>query len=576
MAIEVQGERKGLRRSRARSEEAAPAPARPRLEAIHRGERRTRVSRRRRRRFSFSPLTRRILTLNVVALAILVAGLLYLDQYQEGLVEAELKSLTTQARIFAGALGGAAVQAEPAENQVLVPDMARKMMRRLVAPTRTRARLFAPSGELIADSRVLAGPGGAVQVEQLPPPEEGSGPLGVLIDVYDWLVGGISQHSELPRYRELADQRAVDYDEVMRALAGEEGHAIRVDRHDRLILSVAVPVQRYRQVLGALMVSKVGTDIERALRAVRLDIFKVFAVALAITTLLSLYLASTIVRPIKRLAAAADRVRRGQGREYKIPDFTERGDEVGDLSGALREMTEALWQRMDAIEGFAADVAHEIKNPLTSLRSAVETAARVEDPEQQRRLMAIILEDVQRLDRLISDISDASRLDAELSRARLEPVDIGRMLTTLVDLRRETGKDGNVQLVCDCPDDQDLTVPGIQVRLVQVFENLIANAVSFSPPGGTIRVAAHRENGDVVATVEDEGPGLPEGKAEAIFERFYSERPKGEKFGMHSGLGLSISKQIVEVHRGTIKAENRRGPHGEVIGARFIVRLPAA
>jgi two-component system sensor histidine kinase ChvG len=231
---------------------------------------------------------------------------------------------------------------------------------------------------------------------------------------------------------------------------------------------------------------------------------------------------------------------------------------------------------MSAIESFAADVAHEIKNPLSSLRSAVETATRIEDPQKQRRLMAIVLDDVQRLDRLITDISDASRLDAELSRIELEPVDIAAMLRALVDVHEAAGGEGAPRLALELPErGRDLTVPGIETRLSQVFRNVIANAVSFSPPSGEIRLVARHDGRGVLVTVEDQGPGIPEEKLTAIFDRFYSERPLGEKFGTHSGLGLSISKQIVEAHRGMIWAENRRDASGAVIGARFSIHLPA-
>src|SRR5262249_46177418 len=259
---------------------------------------------------------------------------------------------------------------------------------------------------------------------------------------------------------------------------------------------------------------------------------------------------------IRRLADIAERVRPGHGRQIDIPDFTRRRDEIGDLSGALRDMTGALWARMDAIERFAADVAHEIKNPLTSLRSAVETVARLEDPRQQKRLMSIILDDVERLNRLISDISDASRLDAELSRAEMGPVDIASMLRALADLHEATRGDGPA-LKVEIASLQSLTVHGIEGRLVQVLRNLIGNAVSFSPPGGSIRLAAARDGDRVRITVADDGPGIPPGKLKAIFDRFYSERPAGEKFGTHSGLGLSISKQIVEAHHGHVEAANR-------------------
>ena len=362
------------------------------------------------------------------------------------------------------------------------------------------------------------------------------------------------------------------------ALVGDTGRAVRITPAGRLVFLVAVPVQRYKQVLGALMLSVDDEGIEKSLRNVRLEILTVFAGVIFITVLLSLWLAGTIARPVRRLAAAAERVRSGRGEKEEIPDFTARGDEIGDLSGALREMTMALWSRMEAIESFAADVAHEIKNPLTSLRSAVETASRLDDPQQQRRLMAIILDDVQRLDRLISDISDASRLDAELSRARMATVDITDLLEILMEVENTTAQaqgDQAPRLRLDLPEEVPLRVLGLEDRLAQVLRNLVSNAFSFSPPGGTILVSGERRDGRVRIAVEDEGPGLPEGKFEAVFERFYSERPEGEKFGTHSGLGLSISKQIITAHRGLIQAENVE-QDGRVTGARFIVTLPAA
>jgi two-component system, OmpR family, sensor histidine kinase ChvG len=322
-------------------------------------------------------------------------------------------------------------------------------------------------------------------------------------------------------------------------------------------------------------VSTSSGEIEKELRNVRLELLQIFGAALLITVLLSFWLAGTIARPIRRLAAAAERAR-GRGARVEIPDFTGRRDEIGDLSGSLREMTDALWQRMHAIESFAADVAHEIKNPLGSLRSAVETAARIEDPVKQRRLMAIILDDVERLDRLITDISDASRLDAELGRLEVEPVDLGEMLRALVDVHEAAAATGPPRLALDLPErDRPLIVPGIETRLSQVFRNVIANALSFSPPDSQIRLVARHDGRAVLVTVEDCGPGIPEEKLTAIFDRFYTERPAGEKFGTHSGLGLSISRQIVEAHRGQIWAENRRHPSGKVIGARFLIRLPA-
>jgi len=525
-----------------------------------------------------SPLTLRILGVNVLALALLGIGILYVGQYEAGLVDTELQALTTQGQIFAAALGEGAVIDFPDDGEELIPELGRQMMRRLVEPTRTRARLFDAKGKLAGDSRVFHGPDSVVQSTELPPPEVKSLPALIVQDLSGWIKGKLPTRAGYPSYVERSNATAADYTEVERALRGDLGRAIRYDKVDAgLMLSVAVPVQRYKKVLGAVMLSVGSADIEQAVRAVRLDIVKLFLVALTVTILLSFYLAGTIGRPIRRLAAAADRVRGGSGKPAGIPDFTGRGDEIGDLSGALRDMTEALWRRMDAIERFAADVAHEIKNPLTSLRSAVETASRLEDPVQQRRLMTIILDDVQRLDRLISDISDASRLDTELSRLELEPVDIAAMLETLVELHEATAAEGSPRLRLLRPPPgiwEDFIVPGFDGRLVQVFRNLIANADSFSPPGGTITLILGRDEAAVTVAVEDEGPGIPEGKLTAIFDRFYTERPAGEKFGTHSGLGLAISKQITEAHRGTIRAENRHDGQGRIAGARFIVRLP--
>jgi len=305
-------------------------------------------------------------------------------------------------------------------------------------------------------------------------------------------------------------------------------------------------------------------------------VLKLFAGALVVTILLSFYLAGTIARPVRRLAAAAERVRRDVGRQtHPIPDLTKRKDEIGDLSGSFRAMTEELQAQLDAIERFAADVSHELKNPLTSLRSAVETAAKVKSAKQQRQLMAIVEDDLRRLDRLITDISDASRLDAELSRAQAQVLELTDILSALVDMHQATAGDKNApDVTLEFPPGKDFFVTGMEDRLFQVFHNLIGNAASFSPSNGIIRISVRRDDDMVEVLVEDEGPGIPGGKVEAIFERFYSERPSKEKFGTHSGLGLSISKQIVEAHGGTIRAENIRGKGKSIGGARFIVRLP--
>lgn len=542
---------------------------------VLRAERAKPLPRRRRPRRT-SPLLRRILTLNILALAIPVAGLMYLDQYRNSLVTTELESLKTEGQIFAVALGETGVTAGDFGDERLMPETARLILRRMVEISKNRARLYNTEGELVADSAVLLSPeGGLVQIEALDPPKPRSLFETLVNDLYDQVVALLPASRRWPLYHENNKARGDEYPEVLKAITGEAGRAVYERAEGGLKLNVAVPVQRYRQVLGALLITSEGTAIEDAVRSVRFDILRVFAVALAVTILLSLYLARTIARPIRRLADTAERVRRGHGRQIDIPDFTRRRDEIGDLSGALRDMTSALWQRMDAIERFAADVAHEIKNPLTSLRSAVETVSRLEDPKQQKRLMTIILDDVERLNRLITDISDASRLDAELSRAEMAAIDIGSMLRALADLHDATIGDGP-PLKLEIAPLQSLVVTGIEGRLVQVWRNLISNAITFSPLGGSIRIHVGRERDKVRVTVADDGPGIPPGKFDAIFDRFYSERPAGEKFGTHSGLGLSISKQIVEAHGGRIGAENRTDPDGRILGAVFTVTLPAA
>jgi len=446
-------------------------------------------------------------------------------------------------------------------------------VRRLHETTDTRTRLFdVDDGSLVADSRLLAGPGGTVEIRPLGANDEQPWLREAFDGVYDWITAHLPRRKEWPTYHEEPIQEASDYSSVQRAQRGEIARQIWMQEDSpRLLLGVAVPVQRLRVVIGAVLVTRDTAAIEAALQSTREEILLVFLVALGITVLLSLYLAGTITRPIRHLAEAAERVRRDHGRTLDIPDFTRRQDEIGELSAALRDMTAALWKRMDAIERFAADVAHEIKNPLTSVRSAVETAVRIEDPEKQRRLLAIIVDDVERLNRLISDISDASRLDSELSRARAESIDLRRMLQMLVDLHGDTRADDGPQVELSLASDKPLRVCGIEDRLVQVFRNLVANAITFSPPHGTITLAARRDGRWIEVTVEDDGPGIPEGKLDAIFDRFYSERPAGEKFGTHSGLGLSISRQIVEAHQGRIFAENRT----DRSGARFTVRIPA-
>jgi two-component system sensor histidine kinase ChvG len=533
------------------------------------------------RRRPSSSLTRRILAINLLVLAVPVGGFFFLDHYQESLIDAEIEALRVQGEVFAGAVGAGAVVIAPGVGQHLDPVQSSLMLRRLTAPTQTRARLFSENGVLITDTQALITLRGRVRVRALPPPG-GFAPLNWIQNRFNALLNWLPSQGELPIYQERVPQRAGDYRETITALAGRPDAEVRRHESGGMVISVSVPVQRYRQVVGALMLSHGSGEVERAMRAIRIDILQVFGVALGVTILLSVYLAATIARPLKRLAAAAERVRAGSGRHTAIPDFAGRRDEIGDLARDFRAMTEALWQRMDAIERFAADVSHEIKNPLTSLRSAVETVARVEDSAQQKKLMSIILDDVARLDRLISDISDASRLDAELSRDPPSDVDLRDVLRALVDIHTSTS---NINLVLDMEPDTDLTVCAFEDRLGQVFRNIITNAESFSPSHGRIVIAAsrtHRRDGDVImVTIDDEGPGIPEANLESVFNRFYTDRPttgpdgKAERLGTNSGLGLSISRQIAEAAGGELWAENRRNGDGSIDGARFLVRFPA-
>lgn len=542
---------------------------------------RARQASRRRRGFglrwpSVSGLTARILAINLVSIAILFVGVLYLDRYQNALIRGELDALTRQAEVIARTIGELGIEPNVIQDEGLDPVRVQRIVRRLSVVTSSRIRVYHPSGVILADSRRLAGSAGAVRIVPLPPPMENEPLARLAIELYNAMVNWLPRRGQLPLWQEQGSETA-PLREVASALSGTTERTVRKTEQGGLVLSTAVPVQRYRQVLGALMLSLNGDEIDTAVREVRFEILSIFAFTLLVTVLLSLYLARTITRPIQRLAHAAELVRSNRHRRIDIPDFGRRRDEIGDLSRSIRSMTEELWRRLDAIEGFAADVAHEIKNPLTSLRSAVETASRVEDPERQRRLLAVIVDDVERLNRLITDISSASRIAAEISREEEERVDIGGLLGTLAEVYGAAREDrGGPRVRAELSAPERLAVNGHEGRLVQVLRNLIENAVSFSPSEGTVCLRAHRENGEVVIVVEDDGPGLPDGKLEAVFDRFYTERPEGEKFGTHSGLGLSISRQIIEAHEGTVRAENRKSPSGETLGARFIIRLPAA
>jgi two-component system sensor histidine kinase ChvG len=557
---------------------AAPLPAESSAEmaAPDRGQRRG-------LRRLVSPLLRRILLVNALPLVLLVVALLYLDQYQTGLLEAELGTLREQARIYAGALGESAVTDRTPDSPSLVPEIARPLLRRLTEPTpNAQARLYAPDGTLIADSRVREGQGGSVSTEPLPPAVERSAVSGLIATIYDALL--VVLPHQAPTSVTVRPGPGVDWQpdvkEELRMDSSNQSREmppfIRRTEDDRLLITVAEPVQRNRHTVGIVLLTREAREVDDSLFAIRTSIVGLFLLAIGLTVMLSWYLSLTIARPILRLAGVAHGMREGSGRTGAVPAvLLRRTDEVGELAQALSDSATALWTRMDAIERFAADVAHEIKNPLSSIRSAIETLRRIEDANQRKRLLAIIADDVGRLDRLISDISDASRLDAELSRLALEAIDIRPILATLAEIHDATRQEGDPYIVLDAPD-EELVVRAVEGRLVQVLRNLISNARSFSPPEGQITLRARETGGVIEVGVEDQGPGIPEGRLENIFDRFYSERPANEQFGQHSGLGLSISRQIVQALKGRISAENRRDEAGQVIGARFVVRLPKA
>ncbi|MCC5978274.1 MAG: sensor histidine kinase [Salinarimonas sp.] len=589
-----------------------------------------------------SSLTRRIIVLNLGGLVALLVGFLYLNQFREGLIEARVQSLMTQGEIIAGAIAASAtveidtikidpdalLQMQLGETSGLGEDMfsplefsinperVAPLLRRLITPTGTRARVYDRDSMLILDSRALYTRGDVLRLE-LPPLDKPE--TAFLQRAWNW-ARSLFVTERPPLVETIGPTSGRVFPEVQQALGGQAANVVRINPAGETIVSVAVPIQRQRTVRGALLLSTQGGDIDGIIASERFALLQVFLVAASVMVVLSFLLANAIAGPVRRLAEAAERVRRGIKSRQEIPDFTYRADEIGHLSGALRDMTQALYKRIDAIESFAADVSHELKNPLTSLRSAVETLPLARNEDSRARLLEVIQHDVRRLDRLISDISDASRLDAELARAEAAPVDMVRLVEAVVavanDVRdpdeaaivmeviapltdegtareaapvvtrktpsRKAGDAMTIDHEAAAADEASAAyfVHGHDSRLGQVLRNLVDNARSFSPPDAEVRVRLARKDDKLVLTVDDDGPGIPDHALERIFERFYTDRPE-QGFGQNSGLGLSISQQIVQVHRGTIAAQNRYGPpradgSRPVLGARFTVTLPAA
>lgn len=507
-------------------------------------------------------LTGRILAVNLFALLMLAGGVLYLDQFRDRLIDQRREQLRTQTMLMATAFG----EAMTAGGRGDVAELAA----RFGPMTKARLRIYGSDGSLVLDSWKYTGPTFRLRDPNTEPWRKEAARF------LDRIIEFIGSAPRLPAYQDAAGDRRAEWPEAEAAARGIVADELRRAPDRTVIATAAAPIPR--PALGpppVLHVTIETRDITRVVRSERSSSFVVFLGVLGLSLLLSSFLARTIVRPLRRLALAAQRVRLGRAREVTVPRFAKRRDEIGELARAVSDMTQALRQRMDATEAFAADVAHELKNPLASLRSAVESLEQVKDPGLQAQLLDVIRDDVHRLDRLITDISNASRLDAELARARFHHVDLGQMVATLVRLYEASGLPRGVEIAFARPEPGTAIVMGDESRLGQVVHNLIDNAISFSPDAGVVCVTVARSHDHVVLRVDDDGPGIPPESREDIFKRFYSLRPDGEAFGKHSGLGLAIAKAVIDAHDGSIKVLNRERD-GQVAGARFVVSLPAA
>jgi two-component system sensor histidine kinase ChvG len=546
-------------------------------------------------------LLRRIFFSNLLGLIILVVGILYFSQHNAWLIEAKRESLKSQGEIIAAAIAAnATVETErivldpdrlPEVGGALIPfrddgfaalqlsirpERVVPVLRRLVQPTDNRARIYARDGTLIADSAQLLTRGQIARPNQSTR-RPGTKNLWTRITQY-------FLSADLPVYKEIGNANGNLYPEVRMAMGGAITPMLLLNGHGEQIVSVAVPIQRARSVQGVLLLSSKPGEIDEALNQERWTIFKTSLLAFGAMIAASLLLARTVAGPMRRLSEAAERVSRRISAREELPDYSQRTDEVGQMAAAFKAMTAALYRRIEASEKFAADVAHELKNPLTAARSTAESLGYARTEEQRRQLICQIQDELKRLNRLITDVSNASRLDAELALQRSEPVPLARVLQGVVgtfqDVLGDTSK--SVELEIEPARSEDpLMINGHEGRMAQVITNLVDNAISFSPEGGTVLVRARRQDKYVEFCVEDDGPGVDVDKLEQIFDRFYTYRPTADSSrGTNSGLGLSISREIVHALGGTIWAENRvatgPGAKGELLGARFIVRLPHA
>lgn len=508
-----------------------------------------------RRRFRISRLGAFMLSLNLLSLLILFVGALALNEWSRGLIQARQESLRVQAELLSNVLGELGItQGDP---YPMLDDRAAALwLRDNFIPSGQRARLFDMDGLPVSDSYNVSD---TIPGEPLPAANPAGTPVAAPV-------------TDAPHNAEADASLAA---EVERALQGEAQVGLRVNEEGERVVSVSLPVRHVQQVLGVLTLE--AGDVNATLQAQRRALMPFAFVALVVNLIASLVLHLFVARPVLRLSAAADQVRLQRARAISLPDLTGRKDEVGGLARALETMTDTMSQRMDAIERFAADVSHEIKNPLTSIRSALETLPLVKTDEQRERLTNLLQQDVRRLDRLITDISNASRLDAELSRDRPRPIDLGELLRDIINVYEGSLREGDIPVVLKAIPVEAVGVMGRDVPLGQVFRNLIDNARSFSPQGSQVRVSLEKDGPDFwQIRVEDDGPGIPPDNLETVFERFYTSRPKGTAFGNNSGLGLSIVRQIIKAHEGTVVAQNRMNEDGTVAGATFTVRLPNA
>ncbi|WP_420477906.1 sensor histidine kinase [Brevundimonas sp. FT23028] len=518
---------------------------------------------RRTRWFGGSRLGGLILALNLLSLLILFVGALALNEWQRGLIEARQETLKAQAEMLVRVLGEPQIGVTRGSPTPYLDSIeASRWLRDNFIPRGQRARLFDVDGIPVADSYEVTE---AIPGSPLPPARPAGTPDA---EPDAAVIAGASRKLEQARLALAA--------EVEGALEGQAQAQVRMSETGDRVVSVSIPVRHVQQVLGVLTLE--AGDVDETVGAQRRALMPFALVALAVNLLGSLLLHLFVARPVMRLSAAADEVRLQRARAISLPDLEGRKDEIGDLARSLESMTETLSARMDAIEAFAADVSHEIKNPLTSIRSALETLPLVKTEAQREKLTALLQQDVRRLDRLITDISNASRLDAELNRDRPRVVNLTTLLTDIVGIYEAGRKPGEARVVFTPPAGENAFIVGRDGPLGQVFRNLIDNARSFSPPDGEVRLTLKRDDLDarpIRVLVEDDGPGIPPENLETVFERFYTSRPRGTAFGANSGLGLSIVRQIVEAHGGAVQAENRPSDTG-VAGARFEVALPVA